>query len=153
MHTEISFNLIVRASYAETAPLFGPEGERGWAGKHWDPRFIHPQPACDREGAVFTIEHGSLQATWVITAFDVEGRHFQYVYFLPDLLVTTIDVRFKALDGGSTQVLVSYARTALSAEGNAQVATLTKGDRNAGQEWQRAIDNYLVRHKAAGTSH
>jgi hypothetical protein len=153
MHTETSFNLIVKAPYAETAPLFGPEGERAWAGKHWDPQFIHPRPARDSEGGVFTIEHGLLHATWVITAFDVEGRHFQYVYFLPALLVTTIDVRFKALDDASTQVTVVYARTALTPEGNAQVATMTEGDRSAGKEWQQSIDTYLATRKAGRTSY
>jgi hypothetical protein len=152
MHTETSFNLIVRAPYAETAHLFGPEGERAWAGKHWDPQFIHPQPARDTEGAVFTIRHGSMRATWVISAFDVAGQHFQYVYFLPDLLVTTIDVRFKSIDAASTQVTVVYARTALTPEGNAHVATMTKGDRDAGKEWQQAIDSYLRARKSAETS-
>jgi hypothetical protein len=58
LHLSTSFDLTVHASYAKTAPLFGPEGERAWAGKHWNPEFIHPQPAKDVEGAVFTIQHG-----------------------------------------------------------------------------------------------
>jgi hypothetical protein len=29
---ETSFDFVVHASYAEAAPLFGPEGERAWAG-------------------------------------------------------------------------------------------------------------------------
>jgi hypothetical protein len=50
---------MVHAPFAKAAPLFGPEGERAWAGKHWNPEFIHPQPARDVEGAVFTIQHGT----------------------------------------------------------------------------------------------
>jgi len=84
MHTETAFGLIVHLPYAEAAPLFGPEGERAWAGKHWDPQFIYPKPARDVEGAVFTVKHEAFSAVWVNTVFDVEARHFQYVYFIPE---------------------------------------------------------------------
>jgi len=60
-----SFDLVVHASYAATAPLFGPNGERAWAGKHWDPAFVYPLPAHDVEGAVFTVSHGPFSAPGV----------------------------------------------------------------------------------------
>jgi len=150
LHTQTSFDLLVHASYAVTAPLFGPEGERPWAGKHWDPQFIHPQPAADVEGAVFTIQHGAVHATWVNTLFDVEGRHFQYVYFIPDIMVTVIDVRFKPAGTDSTAVHVVYTRTAVTTEGNEHVTAMTDGDKKAGKEWQEAIDEYLAK-KSAGS--
>jgi len=149
LHLTASFNLQVHASYAVTAPLFGPEGERPWAGKHWNPKFIHPQPAADIEGAVFTIQHGPMKAVWVNTLFDVEGRHFQYVYFLPDLMVTVIDVRFKDVpfkptSADLTEVNVVYTRTALTPEGNEHVTAMNKGDKTSGKDWQQAIDDYLA---------
>ena len=148
LHTQTSFDLLVNASYVVTAPLFGPNGERAWAGKHWNPEFIHPQPASDVEGAVFTIQHGAHTATWVTTISDVDGRHFQYVYFLPDLMVAVIDVRFKPVSADATAVNVIYTRTALTAEGNPHVTAMTEGDKTAGKEWQEAIDEYLARGKA-----
>jgi hypothetical protein len=150
-HTETAFSLVVHLPYVQTAPLFGPEGERVWAGKHWDPRVLYPQPARDMQGAVFTIAHGSLNAVWVNTLFDVDARHFQYVYFLPDLMVTTIDVRFTILDAATTQVNVLYTRTALTVAGNEHVAAMTEGDKTAGAEWQKAIDTYLASRKSAAT--
>jgi hypothetical protein len=152
MHTETAFSLVVHLPYAETASLFGPEGERAWAGKHWDPQFIYPKPAHDVEGSVFTIKHGSFSAVWVNTVFDVRARHFKYVYFIPDLMVTTIDVRFKLLDQAITQVDVVYARTAVTLDGNEHVVAMTEGDESAGQEWQQAIDSYLAAGKTAGIS-
>lgn len=143
LRTSSSFDLVVHASYAKTAPLFGPEGERGWGGKHWNPEFIFPLPAHDEEGAVFTVKHGPYKAVWVNTAFDVDARHFQYVYFLPDLMVTVIDVRFKQLDADSTGVNVVYTRTAITAEGNEHVTAMTESDKTAGKDWQTAIDDYL----------
>lgn len=144
MRTQSSFDLVVRAPYAETAALFGPEGERAWAGKQWDPHFIHPRPPRDEEDAVFTIRHGHADAVWVNALHDLPGRHFKYVYFLDGLLVTTIDVRFTPVDAASTAVHVVYTRTALKPEGNAHVAQLTAGDQTAGPAWQHSIDAYLA---------
>jgi hypothetical protein len=144
MHTQSSFELIVQAPFAETAPLFGPEGERVWAGKHWDPKFLYPQPAHDGEGAVFTVKHGPFTAVWVNTRFDLEARHFQYVYFLPNLMVTTIDVRFRSLRPDATRVNVTYTRTAIAPEGNEHVRAMSEGDKSAGGEWQQSIDTYLA---------
>lgn len=146
-HILTSFELSVHAPYLETAPLFGPEGERAWAGDDWDPKFLYPQPATDLEGAVFTVRHGTHNTVWVNTLFDVGARHFQYVYFLADLMVTTIDVRFKPIDSGTTRVYVVYARTALTPEANAHVATMAEHDKKAGSEWQQAVNSYLSNHK------
>jgi hypothetical protein len=143
LHVITSFDLVVHAPFEKTAPLFGPEGERAWAGKHWNPEFIHPQPAADIEGAVFTIQHGPYKAVWVNTLFDREARHFQYVYFLPSLMVTVIDVRFEVVNTNSTGVHVVYTRTALTPEGNQHVAAMSEGDKTAGPEWQKSIDEYF----------
>lgn len=144
MHLVNSFDVNVRLPYAQAAPLFGPEGERAWAGDDWNPAFIHPQPAHDEEGAVFTVRHAHGKSVWVNTAFDVPGMHFQYVYFIADKLVTTIDVRFTPLDAQNTRVHVTYARTALTAAANKHVQSMADGDKKAGSEWQSAIDKYLA---------
>lgn len=143
MHIETTFEVLVRAPYAETAELFSPEGERAWAGSHWDPAFIYPIPARDKQGAVFTISHGAVQAVWVVAQHDLEARHFQYVYFIPAMMVTTIDVGFRSPDSKTTQVTVTYARTAISPEGDSHVMSMSEGDETAGREWQDAIDRYL----------
>jgi hypothetical protein len=144
LRTQTAFDLTVKLPYAEAAPLFGPEGERAWAGKHWNPQFLYPQIPRDEQGAVFTIQHGPLTATWVNTLFDIEGRHFQYAYFIPDIMVTTIDVRFTPTNPTTTQVHVLYTRTALTSEGNQHVTTLTASDRSAAHDWEEAIDAYLT---------
>ncbi len=143
LRTQTAFDIVVHLPYAEAAPLFGPEGERPWAGKHWDPQFLYPQPAHDEQGAVFTVQHGSVTAVWVNTLFDLDGRHFQYAYFIAGIMVTTIDVRFNTTDPDSTGVHVIYTRTALTSEGNEHVTAFTAADKTAGQDWQKAIDAYL----------
>jgi hypothetical protein len=144
-HVSSSFSFIVNAPLREAAPLFGPEGERAWAGGDWNPQFVFPVPARDVEGAVFTLRHGDHTAVWVNTLFDLSAGRMQYVYILGDLLVTTIDVRLHAIDAAHTKVDVSYVRTALRPEGNEHVAALGKHDGEQGQEWEKAINAYLDR--------
>jgi hypothetical protein len=146
MHTETTFDLNVGTSYAKAFALFGPEGERAWAGKHWDPKAVWPVPARDQLGMVFTIAHGPFTAVWVNTEFDEKAGRLKYVYVIPEIMTTTIDVQLRD-EGARTHVTVTYERTALSEDGRAHVEAMTEGDRKAGAEWQAALDEYL------GTKH
>ena len=97
-HVSNTFTFSVNAPVQEAARLFGPEGERAWAGAKWNPEFRFPLPAADVQGAVFTVRHGDHTSVWVNTAFDTAAGHVQYAYVLDDLLVTTIDLRLRAVD-------------------------------------------------------
>jgi hypothetical protein len=141
-HVTNGFTFDIAAPPARVAPLFGPQGERAWAGGHWDPAFLYPLPATDVQGAVFTVPHGPLTSIWVNTVFDLAGGHMQYVCVLPDIMAATIDVRlFPAGDG--THAEVYYTRTALREEVNADVTAMGEKDRQSGPQWQSAIDKAL----------
>ncbi len=142
-HVSNSFQFVVHAPIDRTAPLFGPDMERKWSGDHWNPTFLYPQPSKDVQGAVFTIQHGQTTSTWVNTVFDLTGGRMQYIYFIPDILVTTIDVHLTSLDKTTTRVEVTYVRTALQASANEHVQELSEKDRESGREWQQAIETYL----------
>jgi hypothetical protein len=144
-HVRNEFEFIAHAPYSVTAPLFGPEGERGWAGAQWDPHFLYPQPAVDQQGAVFTVQHGHHRSYWINTALDVEGRHFQYVYVVPEVMTTLIDVHFSELDAENTKVNVVYERTALNPDANQHVREAGSSDSNQGAEWGKAINDYLAK--------
>lgn len=144
-HVSNSFAFTVDAPLNDAAPLFGPEGERVWAGDDWNPQFIFPVPAQDVEGAVFTVRHGEHTAVWINTLFDLKAGRMQYVYVLADLLVTTIDVRLHAIDAEHTKVDVTYARTALRPEANGHVVALGRHDREQAKVWEAAIHRYLQR--------
>jgi hypothetical protein len=139
VHVTNAFELIVRAPLSRAAILFGPEGERCWAGERWNPEFLHPQPGKDVQGAVFTVAHGPHTSVWVNTLCDTAGGRMQYVSFIPGTVVSTIDVRLTAVDPSSTRVDVTYARTALNAAANDDVQAMGERDRESGPEWQRAI--------------
>jgi hypothetical protein len=142
-HVRSSFTFQLSAPRERAGPLFGPEGERCWAGQHWNPEFLYPQPAEDIEGAVFTVQHGSRKSVWVNTIFDLPAGRMQYVSFVPEALVSTVDVRLTTLNATTTAVEVTYTRTALSSGVNDEVQALATSDSTSGPHWQQAIQSCL----------
>ena len=142
-HARSEFTFTVQAPMAVAFPLFGPEGERPWAGPHWDPQFVYPVPAKDVEGAVFRVHHGHHSATWVNTAFDAQAGHAAYAYVIEGKLATRIDVWLTPVDAATTSVRVMYERTALSPSVNPDIAEMAKTDPKMGAEWERDIAEYL----------
>jgi hypothetical protein len=144
-HTEEKFVFTARAPMERVAPLFGADKERVWSAK-WEPQFIHPLPAKDAQGMVFTVAHGHLASVWVNTEFDLKNGRVQYVYLIPDALATLITLRLTP-EGNETRVEVEYDRTALNAEADAHVRHMAEQDRSAGVEWEKAVNEYLEKHK------
>ena len=141
VHTEEKFAFTANGPMSEVAALFGADKEREWA-PGWNPQFVHPVPAADQEGMVFTVKHDHLRAAWVNTAFDPNAGRMQYVYMIPDALVTVITIQLTP-KGNQTQVDVEYARTALSVEADAHVRHMAEGDRGSRPEWEKQINGYL----------
>ncbi len=142
-HVVSNFRFEVTAPMAKVAPLFAPEAERRWAGENWKPVFLYPQPGDDVQGAVWTIQHGTLQTVWVNTIFDVPGGRMQYVAMVSGQLVTVVDVQVTALTPSRTAVSVTYTRTALDSAANEHVRALGEKDRGSGPEWQQGIQTAL----------
>lgn len=140
-HTVETFAFTANASLERVAPLFGAEKERAWAPK-WDPHFVHPQPATDEQGMVFTVAHDHLQSVWVNTVLDLKNGRMQYVYVIPDALVTVIELKLTPA-GNQTQVEVEYERTALSAQADEHVRQMAERDRASGPEWEQQVNQYL----------
>jgi len=138
-HTSTDFHFTVDLPYHEAAPLFGAWEERKWA-PGWEPEFIHPTPAADREGSVFRVQKGAHSSLWINTVFNLSAGHVQYVYVLGELLITRIDIHLKTNGPGRTDVAVNYRRTALTASANDQVRSLAKEDAVSGEEWRGLIN-------------
>ena len=143
VHVSNSFHFEVAAPLERVAPLFGPEGERGWAGKHWNPEFLYPRPAKDVQGAVFLVQHGPHTSVWMNTVFDLSGGRMQYVAFIDDVVVTTVDVKLVSIDSSHTSADVTYTRTALQPAANDDVRAMGESDRESGPDWQKSIEKCL----------
>jgi hypothetical protein len=143
-HTHQEFSLTVTAAYEQAFPLFGAHEERRWA-KGFDPHFIYPFPADDRQGMVFETERDGNLYLWINTTFDPASGHVQYVHFVKETMVTQIDIHLTRADVDQTLVDVVYERTALRPEANEQVAQQGKEDGNRGKEWAKMINGYLAK--------
>ena len=141
LHTREQFSLVANAPFEVAWPLFGADKERVWA-PDWEPVFLWPEKAFDQEGMVFMIRHGANKAIWVNTMFDRAARRIQYVYVIPDVVVTLITLILTP-NGHSTAVDVTYERTALAAAANESVRKMAVSDRVAGKEWSRQINGHL----------
>jgi hypothetical protein len=142
-HVVNSFTFEVAAPMKSVAPLFAPEAERSWAGDHWNPVFAYPQPGRDIEGAVFTVKHGSFNAVWVNTVFNIESGRMQYVAVVADKFAMTVDVQVTAVAANRTAVKVTYTRTALDPQLNDHIKELGEQDKSSGPEWQRGVEAAL----------
>jgi hypothetical protein len=143
-HTEEKFVFTAQAPMEQVAPLFGADKERVWS-PGWDPQFIYPVPASDSRGMVFSVAHHHLRSIWVNTELDLKEGRVQYVYVIPDALVTVITLKLTP-KGNQTAVEVDYDRTALTPEADAHVHEMATQDRVSGPEWEQQINEYLKKH-------
>ena len=141
LHTCERFAFTAHAPFDVIWPLFGADGERLWS-PDWNPVFVWPLNAIDQEGMVFKVPRGDKTAVWVNTAFDRAAHRIQYVYVLPDVVVTVIALQLTPI-AESTHVAVTYSRTALEAAANDLVSEMADQDRAAGREWDLQINTYL----------
>lgn len=142
LRTEQSFDFIADGPTEVVAPLLGAHEERAWA-PGWNPDFVWPCPARDCEGMVFTVDHDGRKAVWVNSRFDIENGAVQYVYVVPERMVTVITLHIGPR-GRQSHVTVIYERTALDSAANDDVRRLAELDANAGPEWAQQINACLA---------
>ncbi len=145
LHTQVKFVFHAKATPDKVAPLMGADKERVWA-RGWDPQFVYPQPAVDVQGMVFTTIHNGRQAMWVNTEFDVKTGRAQYVYMVPERMVTVITLKLIP-EANHTRVEVQYDRTSLTPEADVAVQHFAEEDRKAGAEWEEQVNAYLEKAK------
>jgi hypothetical protein len=141
VHTSEQFAFLANGPLADVFPLLGADAERAWA-PGWEPGFIWPATPSDRAGMVFQIARGRQVATWVNTLFDPDTGRVQYVYVVPEVVVTVITLQLHS-QGAGTEVTVRYERTSLSPESDAVVKAMAEHDRAAGPEWASQINAHL----------
>ena len=134
-----TFELSLTASPGKAIELFTPEGERKWA-EGWDPVYANvPDARRAGTGTVFITDAHSVRRFWIVDQYDRKACIVRYTVFAPDQSVTRIEVRVTARPGGSI-ARVTYDRTALNAEADANVEHFALHAHMMQSEWQNAID-------------
>jgi len=111
-----SHRIVVDMPADQCFMLFTPAGEELWV-DGWQPEYIHPADGRTVAGMVFTTGSGEDATIWTLADFDREQRYSRYVRCTPGSRTGFVEVRCRALDGARSEVVISYALTALSAAG------------------------------------
>lgn len=115
-----SGTLRVDAPPAHAFQLFTAPGETFWI-DGWDPQVLRGVDGRER-GSVWVTEVAGDSAYWVVADYDPAALHARYARVAPGTRAGTVEV-FARDDGtGATEVEVIYELTALTEEGNKQLA-------------------------------
>src|SRR5882762_4155059 len=141
-----AFTIILNGSVSDVTPLFGPVREAEWA-PDWSPRFIHPAQGVQREGVVFTTGPGhGRDRLWLLTTYDVRNGRVEYVVVTPGSTANEIKIRVVPDSEQHCKATITYRRSALTPEGNEEVAKL---DTHWAEEqriyWETAINEALAK--------
>lgn len=102
----------------EALPLFTAPGEKLWI-SIWDPDILHGDGY--EKGTVFVTANHGHTAYWLVSDYDTEARHAQYVRVTPGANTGTVDVSITSNGNGGTTVIVAYQLTGLSRAGNSDL--------------------------------
>ena len=141
-----SFTIGLNGSVADVTPLFGPVREAEWA-PEWSPRFIHPAQGAQEDGVVFTTTTGpGKDRLWLLTAYDIKEGKVEYVVVIPALTASEIKIRIVPDGEQHCKATITYRRSALTPEGNEEVAKLdAHWVREQQIHWERAINEALAK--------
>ena len=141
-----SFTIVLNGSVADVTPLFGPVREAEWA-PTWTPRFIHPAEGAQREGVVFTTTSADgKDRLWLLTAYDAKGGRVEYVFVVPGFMAN--EIKIQVIPNGEEQckATITYRHSALSPEGNKEVAKLDAlWAEQQRVHWETAINQALAK--------
>ena len=143
---EQSFTIHLNGPVPQVTPLFGPVRESEWA-PDWHPHFLHPLSAEQREGAVFSsVGPDAKERIWLLTAYNPTRGQVEYIIFAPGSSATQIKIWVAPEGEKGCVATVTYRRSALSPDANAEVAKLNGHWADLQRvHWQTAINNTLAK--------
>ena len=118
--------------------LFTAPGEKLWI-EGWDPVVLRGGDGRAR-GSVFVTGVGGDKAYWIVVDYDAIALHARYARIAPDTRAGTVEVRARGDGSGGTEVEVQYELTALTEEGDRQLAAFDAGAyAHMMAEWEQMI--------------
>jgi hypothetical protein len=144
LQQEHSFTINLNASVASATPLFGPVRETEWA-PDWKPHFLHPVDGAQREGVVFETTSGNGKTrVWLLTRYEVRQGRVEYAIVAPGVMAKEIKIHLSPDGARRCRATILYRHSALSLEGNEEVAKLTSNWAEAQRvHWQMAVNAVL----------
>jgi len=124
----------------EAQPLFTAPGERLWI-PIWDPAILHGDGY--EKGTAFVTNNHGYTTYWLVTDYDTDTKHSQYVRVTPGANTGTVDVSISSNGNGGSTVSVAYQLTGLSSAGNANLEESFSDSNYAEmmEEWRSMIND------------
>ena len=124
----------------EALPLFTAPGEKLWISA-WDPVVLNGDGY--EKGTVFVTDNHGHTTYWLVTDYDTNAKHAQYVRVTPDADTGTVDVSITSNGKGGATVNVVYQLTALSPAGNENLKESFSGPNYAEmmEQWRSMIND------------
>lgn len=93
------------------------------------------------KGTAFVTSNHGHTTYWLVSDYDTEVKHAQYVRVTPDANTGTVDVSIISNGNGGATVNVAYQLTGLSSHGNADLEDSFSESRYAAmmEEWRTMI--------------
>ena len=130
--------LHVHATPEHAFQLFTAPGEKLWV-DGWDPDVLSGGDGREK-GSVFVTQAGGDKACWIVVDYDAEALHARYARIAPDTRAGTVEVFVRSDGAGGTEVEVTYELTALTDEGDRQLAAFDSGAYSGMlAEWEQMI--------------
>ena len=118
--------------------LFTAPGEKLWI-DDWDPEVLRGGDGREK-GSVFVTDVGGQRTYWGVVDYDAEALHARYARIAPATRAGTVEVVARPDGNGGTEVEVRYELTALTAEGNEELAAFdTQAYARMLGDWERMI--------------
>jgi hypothetical protein len=138
--------VVVALPLERAFPLVTADGERLWA-PGWEPVVHWPGDGSPAAGAVFsTAGHDGVATHWVVVDWEPARHRVRYARVTPGLRAGTVEVECRASGPASTIARVTYDLVALSAAGDADLASWSaEWYRDFLAGWERDIAAALAR--------
>ena len=124
----------------EAQPLFTAPGEKLWI-PIWDPVMLSGDGY--EKGTTFVTNNHGNTTYWLVTDYDTEAKHAQYVRVTPGANTGTVDVSLTSNGIRGSTVNVAYRLVGLSQTGNADLEDSFSEPKYAAmmEEWRSMINS------------
>lgn len=140
-----TFTQTIHAAPEAVFPLLCPVREMEWLAD-WKARVIYAESGLAETNGVYASLHpGESDTIWMITQRDERRHLIEFVYFVPGVRVTRLNIAVHPLVGKNSRVEITYIYTGISKEGNREITEHGAEDRFIEQmkHWEAAMNYFL----------
>jgi hypothetical protein len=141
----LSYTQTINAEPDIVFPLLCPVREAEWA-EGWRCKVISAQSGlAEKNGVYATQQVGQDDAIWLITQWDTTSHTIEFVYFIPGLRVTRLNISVRRQAAQRSCVNITYVHTGITEAGNRMIEKVFTDEHFAAEmkHWETSMNHYL----------